>query len=137
MSDFHVKKIILPSGKAVEIVYFHADAPAEHGSADTAATPSAPGLERCPSCESDLVYPVDWREADGDRWELELRCPNCEWCDRSVHTQDEVEQFDETLNGGTDALIESLETLSRENMEADIEAFVRALDADLIEPFDF
>jgi hypothetical protein len=137
MSDFHVKKIILPSGKAVEIVYFHADAPAEHSHADTAATPDAPGLERCPSCEGDLVYPVDWREAEDDRWELELRCPNCEWFDRAVHTQDEVERFDETLNNGTDALIESLETLSRENMEADIEAFVRALEADLIEPFDF
>jgi hypothetical protein len=137
MSDFHVKKIILPSGKAVEIVYFHADAPAEHADADPAATPDVPSLERCPSCASDLVYPVDWREANDDRWELELRCPNCEWFDRAVHTQDEVERFDETLNNGTDALIESLETLSRENMEADIEAFVRALDADLIEPFDF
>jgi hypothetical protein len=137
MSDFHVKKIILPSGKAVEIVYFHADAPAEQTAADSAAAPDVPGLEHCPSCESDLVYPVDWREAEDDRWELELRCPNCEWFARSVHTQDEVERFDEVLNGGTDVLIESLETLTRENMEADIEAFVRALDADLIEPFDF
>jgi hypothetical protein len=137
MSDFHVKKIILPSGKAVEIVYFHADAPAEQSSAESAAAPAAPGLERCPTCTSDLVYPVDWREADDDRWELELRCPNCEWTDRTIHTQDEVERFDEVLNAGTDTLIESLDTLSRENMEADIEAFVRALDADLIEPFDF
>ena len=137
MSDFHVKKIILPSGKAVEIVYFHSDAAAEQVDAATPATPDVPGLERCPSCESDLVYPVDWREADDDRWELELRCPNCEWFTRSVHGQDEVERFDEVLNGGTDVLIESLETLTRENMEADIEAFVRALEKDLIEPFDF
>ena len=137
MSDFHVKKIILPSGKAVEIVYFHAETPAEPAEPETPAVPDAPGLERCPACTSNLVYPVDWREADGDRWELELRCPNCEWTDRSVHTQEEVERFDEVLNDGTDLLIGSLDALARENMEADIEAFVRALDADLIEPFDF
>jgi hypothetical protein len=140
MGDFHVKKIILPSGKAVEIVYFHADTePAEPAaeSAPATAAASGPGIERCPDCTSDLVYPVDWREADGDRWELELRCPNCEWSDRSVHSQEAVERFDEVLNAGTDELIESLERLSRENMQADIDRFVRALDTDLIQPFDF
>jgi hypothetical protein len=139
MGDFHVKKIILPSGKAVEIVYFHADADptGPPDAPDTLALPGEPGLECCPGCEGTLVYPVDWREAEGDRWELELRCPNCEWSERSVHTQEAVERFDEVLNAGTDELIESLETLSRENMQADIDRFVRALDCDLIEPFDF
>ena len=137
MSDFHVKKIILPSGKAVEIVYFHADAPAEHSDADTAAAPHTPGLERCPSCESDLVYPVDWREAEDDRWELELRCPACEWHSRDTFDQETVERFDDVLNAATDSLIDTLERVSRDNMRAEIDRFVDALQQDHILPFDF
>ena len=151
MGDFHVKKIILPSGKAVEIVYFHDDdvpslvepdlEPAseatEADAAQAAGEAAESGLETCPICEGSFVYPVDWREADGDRWELELRCPNCEWGERSVHGQKAVERFDEVLNEGTDELIEALERLARENMQADIDRFVRALDTDLIQPFDF
>ena len=82
VGDFHVKKIILPSGKAVEIVYFDA-----LGATDVVARSlqdEAPGrsgvptrrLETCPCCASELVYPVDWRESEGERWELELRCPS-------------------------------------------------------------
>jgi hypothetical protein len=144
MGDFHVKKIILPSGKAVEIVYFHAEAEQETPGEPAQATaeagqPSTPpaSLECCPSCASGLVYPVDWREVDEQRWELELRCPNCEWSARSTHSQAEVEAYDEVLNQGTDVLIEALETVTRENMEADIERFVQALESGLIQPLDF
>jgi hypothetical protein len=134
MGDFQVKKIILPSGKAVEIVYFHAEPVV-----DTMPTPPASGrgLEACPDCASGLVYPIDWHEADSGNWELELRCPECEWSDRSEYDQATVERYDGALNDATDVLIESLEQLTRENMEAEIERFVSALSADHIVPFDF
>jgi hypothetical protein len=142
LGDFHVKKIILPSGKAVEIVYFDAlaagDAPAA-AAADVTPAPIAPehGLECCPRCRETLVYPVDWREAEDGRWELELRCPSCEWRNRGVHDQDAVEAFDDVLNAATDHLIDALEELSRENMREDIERFVAALEGDHILPMDF
>jgi hypothetical protein len=134
MGDFQVKKIILPSGKAVEIVYFHAEP-----TTDTLMPASAPehGLEVCPDCASGLVYPTDWHEAASGNWELELRCPECEWCDRAEYDQTTVERYDGALNDATDELIDSLETLTRENMEAEIERFVDALSADHIVPFDF
>jgi len=147
MSDYHIKRIILPSGKAVEIVYY-----AERDEDDTARRNLAEGLrtpgqrpadaprrdlEECPCCAGKLVYPVDWREAPHGFWELELRCPNCEWRVRDMFAQDQVEQFDETLNVATDQVIEALEKVSRENMSADIERFVAALEADHIVPFDF
>ena len=136
MGDFHVKKIILPSGKAVEIVYFHQEPGAEVEATTTTTTGEEPlGLELCPDCGSDQVYPTDWREAEGDRWELERRCPNCEWTERAEHDQDTVERYDTVLNGGTDALIETLERVTRENMEAEIERFVAALENGRIEPF--
>lgn len=138
MGDFHVKKIILPSGKAVEIVYFHQEPGVEADATTTTTTGEEPlGLELCPECGGDQVYPTDWREAEGDRWELERRCPNCEWTERAEHDQDTVERYDTVLNGGTDALIETLERVTRENMEAEIERFVAALEHGHIEPFDF
>jgi hypothetical protein len=144
LGDFHVKKIILPSGKAVEIVYFDAlDSSAElaRGVADeltpAATAPGVRRLEECPECSSELVYPIDWREAAGDSWELELRCPACEWRHRDVFDQDEVERFDDALNASTDKLIDTLEQVSRDNMRAEIERFVTALENDHILPFDF
>ena len=80
---------------------------------------------------------MDWHEAEGDAWELELRCPSCEWTHRDVYDQDTVERFDAILNDATDELIGTLEEVSRDNMREEIERFVAALDADLILPFDF
>ena len=141
MGDFRVKKIILPSGKAVEIVYFHAeDGAGEYvaaGTEELAELAPVSGLECCGGCAGDLVHPVDWRETADDRWELELRCPNCGWTQHGEFDQDVVEAYDLVLNEGTDALIETLEQLQRENMEGDIERFVAALAADHITPFDF
>lgn len=130
MGDFHIKKIILPSGKSVEIVYFHAEdaLTEEEGTVN---------LEICPECNGGLVYPVSWRETEDDCWEIELRCPNCEWAERGIYRHTDVERFDEVLNRGTDRLIDDLEGLTRANMEADIDRFVDALNSDAITPFDF
>ena len=131
MGDFHIKRIILPSGKSVEIVYFHAE--------DTLleADDAALNLESCPECTSELVYPVSWRETEGDCWEIELRCPNCEWEERGIYRHGDVERFDEVLNKGTDRLIDDLEHLTKANMQADIDRFVEALQTDAIMPMDF
>ena len=147
MSDYHIKRTILPSGKAVEIVYFDAEGDQEEFARRTLSEglrlPARPegddarSLEECPCCAGTFVYPVDWREAPNGRWELELRCPNCEWRVRDVFAQEQVELFDETLNVATDRVIDALETAARENMSADIERFVAALQADHIVPFDF
>ena len=144
MGDFHVKKIILPSGKAVEIVYFDALGGGDEAAATLAQslrpdTPRvvAPALEVCPCCQATLVYPIDWREAESDRWELELRCPACEWRDRSTFDQEAVERFDDVLNAATDSLIDTLERVSRDNLRAEIDRFVEALEHDHILPFDF
>jgi hypothetical protein len=145
LGDFHVKKIILPSGKAVEIVYFDAVGASEQvartltdglGARVPEPEPQV-RLESCPCCSGELVYPVDWRESESDRWELELRCPSCEWGHRDVYEQDVVERFDDILNTATDRLIDTLERVSRDNMREDIERFVRALEGDHILPFDF
>jgi hypothetical protein len=127
-----VKRVALPSGKTIEVVYFQENStpPAEHG-----AGPRQ--LHVCPACSSDLAYPVHWSEADQTCWEVTLRCPNCEWSETDVFDQESVERFDEELDRGTDQLVDDLKRLVYANMEEQIDRFVDALTNDNILPEDF
>ena len=42
--------------------------------------------------------------------------------------QEAVERFDDVLNAATDSLIDTLERVSRDNMRAEIDRFVEALE---------
>ena len=91
----------------------------------------------CPSCGSDLVYPVAWEERPEDMWHVARRCPDCEWRGAGEHHQYDIELFDDVLNDGTDDLLATLRGLTRTNMEEDVEALIRAIDDDQILPMDF
>jgi hypothetical protein len=83
------------------------------------------------------VHPVDWHEVADMRWELSLRCPDCEWRTDDVFDQPEVERYDDVLNDATDRLIEELDRVTRENMTEAVDRFRLALENDGIMPFDF
>ena len=95
------------------------------------------GLHVCPSCSSELVYPVDWSPANRRQWSVSLRCPDCEWYGDGVYSQDVVDRFDEVLDIGTEQLLDDLNLLARANMEEHVERFIAALWADQILPEDF
>ena len=122
----YIRKVTLPSGKTIEVISFE----------DLAPT-AEPDLHVCPDCESDLVYPVAWEEADRSRWEVSLRCPNCEWSTTGVFEEDAIQRFDDTLDRGTEALVSDLRQLTRANMEEDVERFVTAITAGHVLPEDF
>ena len=122
----YIRKVTLPSGKTIEVISFE----------DLAPT-AEPDLHICPDCESDLVYPVAWEEADRSRWEVSLRCPNCEWSTTGVFEEDAIQRFDDTLDRGTEALVSDLRQLTRANMEEDVERFVDAITAGHVLPEDF
>ncbi len=138
----HVRRVVLPSGKTIEVVYFENE-PTGATPRQPAATPALPrpsetaDLHLCGTCESDLVYPVEWEEAGATHWEVVLRCPNCEWSGTGVYEQHVVEKFDEELDRGTEALVRDLKRLMQANMEDEIERFVTALDGDHVLPEDF
>ena len=139
MPEFHTKKITLPSGKTVELVYLAADwieAPAEEARAGESQV-RVRRIEICPDCDSDRVHPVDWHEVDERSWRLDVRCPDCRWMGSDVFAQDEVERYDDLLNADTDALIDELERITRQNMADHLERFIRALEDDGIMPIDF
>jgi hypothetical protein len=181
MNNHHTRKITLPGGKVIEIVYF-----AEEGAGSTPAAAGAPepgaavpadltdavvglapatdgegaveaaldaaeaavaavdrvesatpALCECPSCASELVYPVAWEERSSESWRIERRCPNCEWTHEGDFEQPEVEAFDDVLNEGTEAVLDELRRLSRENMAEDVERLIALINADVILPMDF
>ena len=126
-----VKRVALPSGKTIEVVYFQD--PGE----EPARGDSQPELHVCCECDSRLVYPVEWSEVDRESWEVTLRCPNCEWSHTGVFDQETVERFDEELDRGTDSLVDDLKRLIHANMEDEIDRFSQALVEDHILPEDF
>lgn len=130
-----VKKVVLPSGKTIEIVYF-ADEAEAHAPAPQRTAPDT-DLHVCPECESHLVYPLAWEEAGDSAWDLELRCPNCEWHGAGVYEQSVVESLDEHLDNGTQVLVRDLKHLMHANMEEEMERFISALRAGQIWPMDF
>ena len=137
----YVRRVVLPSGKTIEVVYFEdqttAAAMPPREAARVSTTPDTTDLHVCGSCDAQLVYPVEWEEAGQVHWEVTLRCPNCEWTGTGVFEQDIVERFDEELDRGTEALVRDLKRLAHANMEDEIERFTAALEAGHIVPEDF
>jgi hypothetical protein len=130
MNDNHphhsVRRIVLPSGRSIEVVRFHEAEPK-----------TTRGLHICPQCESELVQPTDWTEASEDRWELSLECPNCWWHDEGVFDREAVAELEEHLDNGLTSMLDDLRRLTQANMADQIDRFVSALQADLILPEDF
>lgn len=129
-----VKRVSLPSGKTIEVVYFE---PVAQPLPEEQTGEATTDLHVCPGCSSKLVYPIHWSEVDRVNWEVTLRCPNCEWDHTGVYDQDTVETFDEELDRGTDDLVDDLKRLIHANMEEEIERFSAALVNDFILPEDF
>lgn len=126
-SSHSVRRILLPSGRTIEVVRFQ-----------DGETVTPTGLHVCPSCSSELVQPVAWSEAgDGERWELILECPNCWWSETGLFGHREVTALEEKLDDGVSAIVRDLQRLTHANMADQIDRFIAALRADMILPEDF
>ena len=120
-----VRRIILPSGRSIEVVRFN-----DQNSATR-------GLHVCPDCASELVQPVDWSEAPDECWNLLLSCPNCDWYTEGLYTQEQVRALEDRLDEGLADMLRDLQRLTQANMADQIDRFVTALHADQILPEDF
>ena len=138
----YVKRVLLPSGKTIEVVYFRDSGLVEEALQAPRTTDVPPAephqeLHVCLECASDLVYPVEWEESGEENWSVLLHCPNCDIYREGVFTQNTVEVFDEELDRGADTLARDYKRLMRANMAEEIECFVGALTANAILPDDF
>jgi hypothetical protein len=130
-----VRKVVLESGKTIEVLYLAKPVGARAPKAP--GRPAATALHVCPSCASTLVHPRDWEEAGPHHWWIDLRCPECEWAGAGEWDHDVVDAFDDVLDRGTQTLVRDLRQLAHANMEDEIERFAAALRAGLILPEDF
>jgi hypothetical protein len=139
--EHQMKRIVLPSGKTIEVVYFdHSSFEEPRQAPEAPATAPKEGerdLHVCVNCDSHLVYPVQWEEADQKSWHVTLRCPDCEWTEAGVFPQGQCDRFDDQLEAGTDALTRDYKRLVTANMSEEIDRFAAALDVDAILPSDF
>ena len=94
-------------------------------------------VANCVHCDCDMVYPIDWEQAEGTHWRVTLRCPNCEEVSPGTMDEELIEKFDCLLDRGTDSLVRDLRNLTYANMATEINAFIGALDSDLVLPEDF
>jgi RNase P subunit RPR2 len=122
-----VHRIVLPSGRKIEVVRFDVDAPQR----------TYRPLHICPDCTAPLVQPLSWTEAEDDQWELDLLCPNCGWTTTDVYSQAEVEELEDRLEEGLSEMLADLQRLAQANMTEQVDRFIAALDADVILPEDF
>jgi hypothetical protein len=125
-SHHSVRRIVLPSGRCIEVVRFHEDEDQEPRE-----------LHLCDGCGSDLVQPVAWGQPDENGLELTLECPNCGWAEVGTFSRDQIELFEERLDDGLADMLDDLQRLTQANMSDELERFAYALQADLILPEDF
>ncbi len=94
-------------------------------------------LHVCFHCAGELVFPLDWSEEGPRHWRIMLRCPECESRREGIFEQTAVERLEDELDRAAAALLGDLRRVTHANMSDEIEFFIRALDADLIDPGDF
>jgi hypothetical protein len=154
MSDYHSRKITLPGGREIEVVYL-GEVPAEAvgtggwaevpdaevgemlGAAFTAFDRLSSELWMCEGCGSDLVRPLAIEAIDDGIWYVERECPECGTRDVGGFTREEVEEYRDALEDGQDELVTALGQLARMNMEDDVARMVEAINDGLIQPMDF
>jgi hypothetical protein len=105
------------------------------GSASTPAPGS--GLHQCAVCREECVVPVWWDSAGDEQWHLLLRCGACGTY-RDVTAPDSVAlAFERDIERGMKEIRAALDRMDRERMSDQADAFVAALNRDLIDAGDF
>ena len=142
MREYRSRKIALPGGREIEVVYFSdpddvtAGAAWEADTFSDAVGAASAELHVCRECASDMVYPVDWSEDDGI-WTILRRCPECDWTHEGRFTQEEAEDFDDALTDGSEEMLCALRRMARRNMQEDVKRLIAAIRDDHIQPIDF
>ena len=118
-NSHYVRRVVLPSGRAIEVVYFEPEPlPGRPAHGRRAISTSARTATR------GLVYPVEWEEHDACTGRSRCAVRTASGMASDLYAQDVVDRFDEELDRGTEALVRDLKQLTRANMEDEIDRFV-------------
>ena len=97
----------------------------------------AAGLETCPVCRRDFVNPVDWEAVDEATWWMLLRCGECDTWREVTVANDTAMRYDVELDRRADAITRAAQRLESQQMAAEVETLITALQRDLIDAADF
>jgi hypothetical protein len=153
MSDYRSRKVTLPGGREIEIVYLGDVRPgtvdAAHAgevvheldemlhAALSAFDEATHELWRCGACPGDMVRPLAVEPAEHGMYRVARTCPECGWHDDGVHSHDQVESYHDALEDGAEEMLTALRTMARLNMQDDVDRMITAIRRDLIQPMDF
>ena len=137
----YVKRVVLPSGKTIEVVYFKETEACSSTRCRVPSSTPPPSRIRSFTCAWSATpswsTPSTGTRPGPENWNVLLHCPNCDVYREGIFAQDTVEAFDEELDRGGDALARDYKRLMRANMAEEIERFAGALLAGAILPEDF
>ena len=95
------------------------------------------GPHRCLDCGQPFMCPLEWDTVGEEHWLIHSRCGECGAWRSEVLTNAEAKRFDITLARQSEEIARSLARIEREQMTAELDRFVAALDHDLIDATDF
>jgi hypothetical protein len=99
--------------------------------------PPGSGLHQCALCHADCVVPVWWESVDEDRWRMLLRCGACGTYRELTAPDDVAHAYERDLGHGMREISIAVERMDRDRMADQTDAFVAALQRDLIDAGDF
>jgi hypothetical protein len=101
------------------------------------ARPPLRDLSGCPHCDSPYVQATDWKALPDGRVSVAMRCPECLAWMSDTCSWERARRLDRDLADGRAELRSLYRRTVRHNMQQALDAFVRALELDLIGADDF
>jgi hypothetical protein len=98
---------------------------------------SARTVTACAACGGDHVCPMDWGELDELQWWVDARCGDCGAWFELVLSNAQAATLDVALDRQVAQIRSAADRLDAERMADQVDAFVTALDRDLIGAGDF
>ena len=81
--------------------------------------------------------PVWWEDVDDERWHMLLRCGECGTYRDLIASNDVARAYEYDLDRGMAEIRAALDSLDRDRMTLEADAFIVALRCDLIDAEDF
>jgi hypothetical protein len=91
----------------------------------------------CPSCTAPFLCPMDWGTVDDERWWVLSRCGECGHWTETLVANEQAKRLDLELNRQQAFIRRAADRLEAERMAVEADAFIVALQHDLIDAGDF
>ena len=91
----------------------------------------------CPHCRAPFLCPIGWGTFGDDQWWVLSRCGECGHWSETLISNAQAARMDIELNRQQTLIRRAAERLEAERMAVEAEAFIAALQRDLIDAADF